>query len=182
MILDEDRQNCFVLLAARSRSKLRTSLPHTHSLLSTPVPSLFHKGNLEMELAVSRDGGLRFSRPFRSSLGYAKFLPSNPMPGRFDSGTLWTNAQFIPSKGTTSARAHGTLNLVLPSQLASRILRQMYSLTRCPPPLHYLSHQTARRSACTMVRTRAGAQGSRRTRAVWARRRWSLTVSRLSHR
>ena len=85
-----------------------------HVMLVQHLDWTSNGGNLEMELAVSRDGGLRFSRPFRSSLGYAKFLPSNPMPGRFDSGTLWTNAQFIPSKGTTSARAHGTVNLVLP--------------------------------------------------------------------
>lgn len=53
------------------------------------------KGNLNMELALSRGDGTQWERPFRSHLGYPKFLDVNPAPKQFDSGTMWTNAQFV---------------------------------------------------------------------------------------
>jgi len=59
--------------------------------------SVPYGGDLSMELATSRDGK-EWKRDFRSSMGYPKFLPVNPMSGMFDSGTLWTNARFIPTK------------------------------------------------------------------------------------
>ena len=40
-----------------------------------------NKGNLNMELAVGRGDGTEWSRPFRSSLGYPKFLDVNPVYG-----------------------------------------------------------------------------------------------------
>ena len=48
-----------------------------------------------MELALSRADGTQWTRPFRSHLGYPKFLDVNQQPGMFDSGTMWTNAQFV---------------------------------------------------------------------------------------
>jgi hypothetical protein len=48
-----------------------------------------------MELAVSRGDGTEWTRPFRSSLGYPKFLDVNPAHGQFDSGTIWSNPQFM---------------------------------------------------------------------------------------
>jgi hypothetical protein len=35
--------------------------------------------------------------PAITLLGYPKLLDVNPTPGRFDSGTMWTNAQFVSS-------------------------------------------------------------------------------------
>ena len=55
-----------------------------------------NSGNLDMELAVGRGDGTEWTRPFRSSLGYPKFLEVNPMHGQFDSGTMWTNPEFVP--------------------------------------------------------------------------------------
>ena len=69
----------------------------------TSVPS---SGNLDMELAISRDGGVRFTRPFRRHLGFPFFLAVNPEKGKFDSGTMWTNAQFIPSKDGSAQRLY----------------------------------------------------------------------------
>jgi hypothetical protein len=74
--------------------------------------SLPDKGNLNMELALSRGdtldgGGKEWIRPFRAHLGYPKFLDVNPTPGQFDSGTLWSNAQFIPGPNNTQRLYYG---------------------------------------------------------------------------
>jgi len=39
-------------------------------------------GNLVMELALSRGDGYEWYRPFRSRLGFPKFLDANPVPRR----------------------------------------------------------------------------------------------------
>lgn len=61
-------------------------------------------GNLVMELALSRGDGKSWTRPFRDHLGYPKFFNVNPVPNKFDSGTMWTNAQFIPSSDGKTQR------------------------------------------------------------------------------
>ena len=65
-------------------------------------------GNLVGELALSRGGGTAWTRPFRSHQGYPKLLPVNPVPGMFDSGTMWTNAVLVPSvDGATQTLYYG---------------------------------------------------------------------------
>ena len=66
-----------------------------------------HPGNLNMELAVSRGDGTEWTRPFRSSLGYPKFLDVNPTPGQFDSGVMWTNPQFVDGPRDTRRLFYG---------------------------------------------------------------------------
>jgi len=53
----------------------------------TSTPS----GDLNCELAVSRDRGKTWSRPFRKSLGYDYFFGVNSV-GNFDSGALWMSS------------------------------------------------------------------------------------------
>jgi hypothetical protein len=60
-----------------------------------------------MELAVSRGDGTEWTRPFRSHAGYPKFLDVNPTPGQFDSGTMWTNPQFVDGPNDTSRLFYG---------------------------------------------------------------------------
>lgn len=38
---------------------------------------------------------------------YPKFLDVNPKPGQFDSGTMWTNPQFMDGPGDTKRLFYG---------------------------------------------------------------------------
>ena len=97
--------------------------------------SIPNPGNLDMELAISRDGGVRFTRPFRRHLGFPFFLPVNPESGKFDSGTMWTNAQFIPSKVIIRTPSSSTSQMSV--LISTLIPLSPYSTnTKCHPYTH----------------------------------------------